>query len=716
MKPMPVPRTSKPIMRFAGLILMGACAFAATPSEVLLSKVSPTSVLPRPPIRFEPHVGRSAPASPAWSAHGLGYSLAFTADATRFRLGERTLGLRFLGADPSATFEAAAPYSVPTQYFTAAFRGSVQSYRRLRRHQVYPGIDVVYYGTGDNLEYDFEIAPGADPSRIRLRFDGADHLRMALNGDLQLDLGSQTLTQHLPVVYQVAADGQREPVHAEYQIEANRDVTLRLDRYDVSAPLVIDPVITFATYLPGTNNTVGVAIGHDAQGYIYLAGNTSAQDFVSTPNAFFGVNRGTQNTWLMKINPAATSGDQVIVYSTYFGGTLIDSLKDMAVDPATGFVYLTGSTTSTDLLVTGSAAQATLTGTTNAFVAVFDPTQFGPSSLLYATYLGGTAMDVPYGIATHNGNAYITGSTTSQDFPVVNATFPSSQGGTDMFITELNPRLSGASSIIASGYYGGAGLDYGASVAVDAAGFVYVAGVTFSSNITITAAPYQANTNGSGEAFLVKLALEAPLIIYSTYLGGSGTDSANKVLIDPAGRVAIAGTTSSANFPITQNAYQSALGGPNAATPPAATNAFLSILDLTLPPAQSLVYSTFFGGSVLEVPYSLRLDANGTYYLGGFTLSPDLPVSQNALNTVSDKGGFDGFIALINPSKPPLNSLLYSSYVTGPGSQIVYGVDFDASGTVYSTGFATGNIYPAGYPTYTDSPGIAEVFLYGFKP
>jgi hypothetical protein len=701
MKPLSVGRTSKINMRFTSLFLLAASAFAATP----------TQVLPHPPIRFEPRVGRSAAASPIqWSARGLGYSLALTADATMFQLGERTLALRLLGADPHATFEAASPYSVPTQYFTGAYQGSVQSYRRLRRHQVYPGVDVVFYGTGENLEYDFEIAAGADPSRIRMRFDGADRLRMALNGDLMVDLGSQTVTQHLPVVYQVAASGKRTPVHAEYQIEANRDVTLRLDRYDTSAPLVIDPVITFPAYLPGSKNTVGVAIGHDAQGFIYLAGNTASADFVGTPNAFFGVNRGTQNAWLMKINPLATSGDQVIVYSTLFGGSLVDSLKDMVVDGNTGLVYLTGSTTSTDLMVTSSALQSTIKGPTNVFVAVFDPTQFGSASLLYATYLGGTGIDVPYGIAIHNGNAYITGSTTSIDFPVANPTFPTSLGGTDMFITELNPTQSGAASLVAGGYYGGSGLDYGTSVAVDAAGWVYVAGITYSFNLPIAPGPYQANANGRGEAFLVKLALEVPFIAYSTYLGGSGTDGAKKVLIDPAGRVAIAGFTSSADFPITQNAYQSLLGGPHA------INTFLSILDLTLPPAQSLVYSTFYGGSVDEVPYSLRLDANGTYYLGGFTLSPDLPVSQNAINPSSGKGGFDGFIALINPSAPPLNSLLYSSYVTGPGSQIVYGVDFDASGTVYSTGYSTGNIFPAGYPTYTASPGISEAFIYGFKP
>jgi hypothetical protein len=690
-------------MRFAGLLLMGACAFAATP----------TRILPHPPVRFEQQPGQKS--AVRWSAHGMGYSLAFTADATMFRLGERTLALRLLGADPHATFEATAPYSVPTQYFTAAYRGAVQSYRRLRRHQVYPGVDVVFYGTGENLEYDFEIAAGADPSRIRLRFDGADRLRMAPNGDLLVDLASQTVTQHVPVVYQVTADGNRTAVHGEYQVEANRDVTLRLDRYDRSAPLVIDPVITFGAYLPGSNNTVGVAIGHDAQGYIYLAGNTASVDFVSTPNAFFGVLRGTQNTWLMKLNPFATSGDQVIVYSTYFGGSLVDSLKDMVIDSSTGRVYLTGSTTSTDLLLTSGAFQTTLKGPTNAFVAVFDPTQFGSASLVYATYLGGTGIDVPYGIATHNGKAYVTGSTTSFDFPVANATLPSSAGGTDMFITELDPRLSGAASMIASGYFGGSGLDYGTSVAVDAAGFVYVAGITYSFNLPITAGAYQATAAGSGEAFVVEFALEFPLILHSTYLGGSGTDGAKRILLDPAGRVAVAGYTSSSNFPITQNAYQSLLGGPHVIVGSNPTNAFLSILDLNTP-VQSLVYSTFYGGSVDEVPYSLRLDANGTYYLGGFTLSPDLPVSQNAINSSSAKGGFDGFIALINPSAPPLNSLLYSSYVTGLGSQIVYSVDFDASGTVYSTGFSTGNIFPAGYQTHTATAGIAEVFIYGFKP
>ena len=685
-------------MRFATLVFFGISAFAATG----------TQVLPQPPVRFEPHPGHGDQAGAIrWSSRGLGYSLAFTSEATVFQFGERALTMRLLGADPNARFEAAAPYSVPTQYFTAAYRGPVQSYQRLRRHQVYPGVDVVFYGSGGNLEYDFEIAAGADPSLIRLRFDGADRLRMVLNGDLSIELGGEAITQRVPVVYQVTASGDRKAVHAEYRIEANRDVTVHLDSYDRAAPLVIDPVISFAAYLSGSNSDTGVAIGHDAQGFVYIAGNTASADFPANTNAYFGLNRGTQNAWLMKLNPSAP-GNEVIVYATYYGGSAVDSLKAMAVS-ADGVVYLTGSTTSTDLLTTGSALQAANAGATDGFVAVFDTKQSGTASLLYGTYLGGAGVDEPSGIATFNGKAYVTGSTLSDNFPVANAVFTSRAGGRDIFISELDPSKSGAASLVASHYFGGSGTDYGRSIAVDALGRVYVSGITFSRDLPITANPYQAVSSGSGDAFVVEFELTLPLILYSSYLGGSGTDDAKKILIDPAGRIALAGYTSSANFPITQNAFQPFLGAADA------TNAFLTILDLTVPGSQAVVYSTFFGGSVAEAAYDLRRDASGKYYLGGYSVSPNLPVSQNALNSVSAKDGINGFIAIIDPGAPPLNSLIYSSYVTGPGSQIVYGVDFAVSGNIYATGYATSDIFPAGYQSHTSGPGNSDAFLLGFK-
>ncbi len=661
-------------------------------------------VLPQPPVRFEQNPGTSQ-----WSARGLGYSLAFTADAALFQLGDKTLSMRLLGADRNATFEAVAPYSVPTEYFTPAYRGSVQAFQRLRRHQVYPGVDVVFYGTGRNLEYDFEIAADADPSRIRLRFGGADRLHVDLNGDLQVELGRQTITQRLPAVYQTTASGDRIAVHAEYHLEANHDVSISLDRYDRSAPLVIDPVISLAAYLNGSKSDTGVAITHDAQGFVYVAGNTSSTDFPVTANGFSVATAATQNVWVMKLNLATPANP--IVYCTYYGGTAVDSLKGLAVS-ANGLISITGTTTSTDLATTASALLTKNAGATDGFVAEFDPTQSGAASLLYATYLGGAAADEPAGIATVNGKIYVTGSTLSDNFPIANSVFPGRQGGREIFVSEIDPTLSGTSSLIFSTYYGGKGTDYGRSIAVDAAGTVYVAGFTYSADLPITTpVAYQPAYTGGGDGFLLQLNTSLPLILYSTYLGGSKTDDARNIVLDPSGKVAIAGYTLSPDFPVTQNAEQSLIG---AGLSP--TNAFLTVLDLTQPPAQALVYSTYFGGTLAEVAQDLATDSKGKYILGGYSYSRDMPVSQNALNATPAQGGLNGFVAVIDTTAPALNSLVYASYVTGPGSQTVNGVDIDASGTIYLTGYATSDIFPVGGQTHTSAPGNADAYIFILTP
>ncbi len=696
MKPTPARRTSKTIMRFASLFFAAVCAFAAPSMQVL----------PQPPVRFEQRPGQKGPAQ--WSARGLGYSLAFTADSTLFRLGDKTLSMRLLGADTHASFEAVAPYSVPTEYFTPAFRGSVQAYQRLRRHQVYPGVDVVFYGSGRNLEYDFEIAADADPSRIRLRFGGADRLRVDLNGDLQIELGGQTITQRLPAVYQTTASGDRQAVHAEYHLEANHDVSITLDRYDRSAPLVIDPVISLAAYLNGSKSDTGVAIAHDAQGFIYVAGNTSSTDWNVTANGFSLALAATQNVWVMKLNPAVPVNP--IVYSTYYGGTAVDSLKGMAIQ-TNGLICITGTTTSTDLATTATALQTKNAGTTDGFVAAFDPAQSGVASLVYGTYLGGAADDQPAGIAAFNGKIYVTGSTLSDNFPVANDIFPSRAGGRDVFVSEIDPTLSGTASLLFSTYFGGAGTDYGRSIAVDAAGQVYVAGLTYSANIPVTGNAYQAASAGGGDGFLVQLNVSLPLILYSTYLGGSKADDARGVVVDPTGKVALAGYTLSANFPVTQNAEQPLIGAGKSPT-----NAFLALLDLTKPAAQALVYSTYFGGTVGEVAQVLATDSKGKYVLGGYSYSRDMPVSQNAFSGTPGAGGLNGFVAVIDTTALPLNSLVYASYITGPGSQIVNGVDIDTSGAIYLTGYATSDIFPAGGQAHTSAPGNADAYIFVFKP
>ena len=700
MKPSPAPRTSKPIMRFASLLFVGVCAFAAPSMQVL----------PQPPVRFEQrpiHKG-----APQWSARGLGYSLAFTQDAALFQLGDKTLSMQLLGSDRNATFEAVAPYSVATEYFTPAFRGSVQAYRRLRRHQVYPGVDVVFYGSGRNLEYDFEIAADADPSRIRLRFGGADHLRVTWNGDLELDLAGQTLTQRLPVVYQNSASGARQAVRAEYHLEANRDVSIQLDRYNRSAPLVIDPVISFAAYLNGSKSDAGISITHDAQGFVYVAGNTSSTDLNVTSNAFSQTNAATQSIFVMKLNPTAPP-DSVIVYSTFYGGTAVDSVKGIAVDSTNGLICVTGTTTSTDLATTATALQTANAGVTDGFVAAFNTQQTGVASLFYGSYLGGLLDDQPAGIAALNGKIYVTGSTTSDNFPVANDIFPGRAGGRDIFVSEINPAQSGTASLVFSTYFGGARTDYGRSIAVDALGQVYVAGFTYSADIPVTTTAYQASAQGGGDAFLLQLNTSLPQILYSTYLGGSKTDDARSIVVEPTGKVALAGYTLSTNFPVTQNAEQPFIGAGQFTT-----NAFLTLLDLTQPAAQAVVYSTYFGGTVAEVAQVLATDSKGKYVLGGYSYSRDMPVTQNTLNPTPSTGGLNGFVAVIDTTAPPLNSLVYASYVTGPGSQIVNGVDIDASGAIYLTGYATSDIFPVdqGQQVHTSAPGNADAYILIFTP
>jgi len=683
-------------MRLASIFLFGVSAFAAGSAPKM----------PQAPVHFEPNQGQMA-RPVLWQARGLGYSIGFTRDATLLQMGSRTVTMRLRGQNNAAPFEAAVPFAAPTNYLTSAYRGTVPNYGRLRRRQVYPGIDVVYYGTGNQVEYDFEIAAGADPSRIRMSFTGADQLSLSPAGDLVLKLGDQNLTQHVPVVYQRNSSGERKVVPASYRIASNHDVTVALSHFDSTTPLVIDPTISFAAYPFGSGADSGISIASDAKGFVYLAGNTSSPDYPAT--GAVTANKGGQDVFVMKINPAATSGDQVIVYCSYYGGAAQENLGGMTID-SNGLIYIAGSTTSTDLLMPATAFKGTNAGTTDGFLAVFAPAFSGTDGILYATYLGGTGIDEILALTVFGGKIYVTGDTISNDFPVVNAFRPARAALRDLFVSEIDPTLTGTASLVASTYFGGSGSDYGRAIAVDAPGHVFVAGQTYSADYAMSPAPLLGAYAGGGDGFLTEFFLTSASGGYSSYFGGSGIDDIRKIVIDPAGRVALTGYTSSADFPVTQNAEQPLLGGTGA------FNAFLTILDTKAAGPAALIYSTYYGGSVAEAANDLKLDASGKYYLGGYSLSPDLPVSQNALNPVSAKTGLNGFIAVINPAAPPVNALTYASYVTGPGSQVVNGLDVDAGGTIYATGYATSDVFPAGYQSHPSGDGNADMFILVFKP
>jgi hypothetical protein len=305
---------------------------------------------------------------------------------------------------------------------------------------------------------------------------------------------------------------------------------------------------------------------------------------------------------------------------------------------------------------------------------------------------------------------YVTGYSTSTNFPTTAGAIETvPRGGTEMFVSQLNPALSGAAQLVASTYLPGSADDASRALAVDSAGFVYVAGETGSPDLPVTANAVQTTYNQGGDGFLLKLSLKTMQVVYGTYLGGSDYDEIRSVVVEPGGHVGVAGYTVSTDFPTTQNAYQTQM------TMNSYAAAFLTIVDPAAQAGAPAVYSTYFSGNFAEVGYGAALDKNGLYYISGYTLSSNLPMgSKPALNATSAGGGVDGFVAQIDPTKG-LNGLIYSSYVTGPGNQIASGVDVDANGIVYVVGWSTANLFPPGF-AIAANPGVVNGFLLAFKP
>jgi hypothetical protein len=682
-------------MRFqrAGRSVLVVCLLSRVASG---ASTEPNKLLQSLPLRFEQD------AHHRWTAHGPAFAALFDRDATFLRLGERTLRLSFSGASTEAAFKPLARSGAPTNYFAGKQFRSADAYARLERTAVYPGVDVVYYGDGERLEYDFNLQAGADPSLIRMRFDGADKTAVNDRGEIVLKLGTADVVQKAPVVYQKRSPTEVAAVESRYRMLEGGEIGIVLGNYDRRQPVVIDPALIYSLYLTGTNADGAVAVAVDSQGIVYLAGYTYSTDFPIAGNQYQPFPEGPiRNGWIWKLNPFAPPANAVI-FSTYFGANLDTDLRTMAVDNQ-GIVYIGGTTLASDLPVTSGAFQSTLANTNalnEGFVAAIDTTQSGTSALLYCSYYGGAQTVQINAIATLGGRMYVTGWTNSDNLPAAGNSFQTTRaGGYDAFVAEFDPSQSGGASLAFSSYLGGYLTDVGRGIAVDPAGRMYVVGYTLATDFPTTANGLQPNYASGGDAFLTQIDPNAGQILYSTYLGGSDSDVATNVLVEPSGHVAVAGYTASSDLRLTPNAAQPAYGGNG--------DAFVITLDLT---AQSrpamLIYSSYFGGNDSEVTYGFSRDASGRYYLCGYTLSQNLPVTPSAINPVSIGQNVDGFVAVLDPAA----SLTYSSYITGPGYQIAYGVTTDASGNAYVVGLTTSDVFGQ-KPAKSSDPGNIDVFF-----
>jgi hypothetical protein len=652
------------------------------------------------PLAFEQNRGQADEAT-NFRARGAGYTLSLSPTEAVFVLARGTdetssamVDMKLVGADPGAAVEGRNELEGKVNYLIgndpAEWRTNIPIFSRVHYSQVYPGIDVIYYGNQRRLEYDFVVAPGSDAGAIALEFAGAEKMEMEVaTGDLLLGIGEKTIRQHKPIVYQEINGGRRK-IEGRYAIRSSGQVGFEVGEYDASAALIIDPVLEYSTFLGGNGsgeNEVATSIAVDSAGNAYVAGYTDSTDF-PIANAVQGTHAGVIDVFVTKLNAAGSA----LVYSTYLGGNAFDGCGGIAVDSA-GNVYLAGSTASSNF-PTVNAVQAAWGGNASpdAFVAKLNA---AGSALVYSTYLGGNSFDGASSIAVDStGNAYVTGGTGSTNFPTVNALQSAFTSPADAFVTKIN---AAGSALVYSTYLGGIGDDHGSSIAVDSTGSVYVTGATYSTNFP-TANALQATRGGDRDAFITKVNAAGSALVYSTYLGGSDMDFANSIAVDSAGNAYATGATFSINFP-TANALQNAIGGQS--------DAFVTKLNAA---GSALVYSTYLGGNGYDVGSDIALDAASNAYVTGSTLSTNFP-TVNAFQSAIGHVDFDDvFVTKFNAAG---SALVYSSYLGGTDYDYGSGIALDSAGNAYVTGSTSSRCFPTSTGAFdtTWSFGFPDAFI-----
>lgn len=562
--------------------------------------------------------------------------------------------LEWVGAQ-GTRLQAVGPASARVNYLLGNDAGKwvtgIGAFERLESRGVYPGVDVVYYGTARQMEYDFLLAPGADASRIGFRVEAA----IAEDGGLELKNG---MKWKRPVAYQ---EGRK--VAARFVDKGRGVFGFGLGSYDTSKALRIDPVLTYSTYIGGTLADEARGVAADGQGNAYVVGSTSSIDF---PGTTAGRTAGSQDVFVAKISADGRN----LIWATYIGGQSVDTGIAIAVDAA-GSAYITGQTASNNFPVTANVPQRSLGGgsaVTDAFLAKLAP---NGASLVYSTYVGGSQSEVGNAIALdRDGAAYVAGRTDSTDFPTTTRDTLPIRGGGDAFVAKL--AADGSQWIYAS-VIGGFAIDVANGVAVDPTGSAYVVGETRSDNFPATEGAYQTMRRGTSDAFFARLSVDGTQLLYASFYGGEGQDSANAVAIDSRGLAVFGGQTTSASLPVTFSAYQ--------ARPALLPDAFVARMD---PNSRALNFGTYLGGDINDKVNAIGLDTAGAVYVAGETSSVNFPqVNDGPLPTVPNSGGVDGFVAKLNFGGA---ALLFSTQFGGAGTDSIQSMAVDGRGRIWVAG------------------------------
>ncbi len=654
----------------------------------------------RLPLAFEVNRGQTDSRVRFFSReNGSELSLTATGAILRLRDFRDPFTLQFRGANPRANVKGLDQLPGYRNNLhgndPAKWQLNVPTFRSVVYEGIYPGISLTYYGNRRDLEYDFELAPGADPQVIRLAFDSQVRPSLSQNGDLVLQSGKTELFERKPIVYQ-EINGQHHLIEGHYVLLGNREAGFEVGEYDRTRPLVIDPTLVYSTYLGGSSDDLGSSIAIDGSNNVYIAGTTSSSNF-PTHGPAFPNSAGLSDIFVTKID--STGGN--IVYSTYIGGSGLDRADGIAID-GSGNAYVVGrvGNTSTDFPTTAGALATTYRG--GDFDGVLFKLNPQGNALVYSTFIGGEDNDSTEGVAVDSsGNAYITGGTRSNGFPVTATAFQSSRAGdTDAYLTKLN---SSGSAVLYSTLLGGGSTDRGSGVAVDSSGNAYVAGYSGSPDFP-TQNAFQGFSGGSFDAFIARIdtnASGAASVVFSTYLGGIGDDKAYGIAIDNGGNnIYVTGQTSSNNFPLL-NPAQPAFGG--------SFDAFIAKISST----GTKIYTTYLGGTGDDRGTGIKVNSSGEAYVTGFTSSTNFPTA--APLQISNGGGFDAFVAKLNSAG---SAFLYSTYLGGSANEsnttsgtATNPIALDASSNAYITGFTSSTNFSTATPLQPASAGGQDVFV-----
>jgi hypothetical protein len=555
----------------------------------------------------------------AFIARGSKYLIQVQSDGATVHLSNRghatAVAMRIVGADSKAQPLGKQPLTSYSNYYIgndpSKWREHVPHYGRVRVPEVRPGIGIEYYGTGSQLEYDVDVAPGARIKDMRIRFEGAESIGLNDSGDLLLHTQAGDLTQHRPIAWQDIG-GTKHPVDVRYRLRAKSEVALRVGKFDSRYALTIDPVLSYSTYLSGSSIDAPAAIAVDSSG-AYIAGSTQSTNFPVT----FGSYQGDTDAFVTKLNASGTA----LVYSTYLGGSGTDAANGIAIDNL-GDAYVVGYTNSSNFPIVSSASTV---NQQDAFV-----TKFGPGgAIVYSLVLGSNSTAATAIAVDSSYYAYVTGTSYATNFPTTTGSLSASKSSYSQtgFVAKLDP----SSNIVYATYLGGSYSDQPTAIQVDANGYAYIAGSTSSSDFPITGGAFQTSLKTGPDGFISKLNPAGSALVYSTFLGGSANDSCAGLQIDGYGNAYVLGTTNSADFPATPGAFSSRYTGSYY------SQAFVAKLNSS---GSALVYATYVGGSGGDTGTGLVIDSLGDVYGTGWTNSVNFPTTPGSLKTTREAANY----------------------------------------------------------------------------